>query len=49
MAEQPLVGIIVGSKSDLGVMEECGKQLEDLGVPFEMVIASARSSFRGAW
>ena len=32
MAEQPLVGIIMGSKSDLGVMEDCGKQLEELGV-----------------
>ena len=41
MAEQPLVGIIIGSKSDLGVMEECGKQLEELGVPFELLIASA--------
>lgn len=42
MAESsPLVGIIVGSKSDLGVMEECGAQLEELGVPFELVVASA--------
>jgi 5-(carboxyamino)imidazole ribonucleotide mutase len=41
MAETPLVGIIMGSKSDLGVMEECGKQLEELGVPFELIIASA--------
>ena len=44
MAEQPLVGIITGSKSDLGVMEECGKQLEELGVPFEVVVASAHRS-----
>lgn len=41
MAELPLVGIIMGSKSDLGVMEECAKQLEELGVPFELVVASA--------
>ena len=41
MAEQPLVGIIMGSKSDLAVMEECGAQLEALGVPFELAIASA--------
>ena len=42
MAETtPLVGIIMGSKSDLGVMEECAAQLEELGVPFEVVIASA--------
>ena len=42
MSDQaPLVGIIMGSKSDLGVMEECAAQLEELGVPFEVVIASA--------
>lgn len=41
MSETPLVGIIMGSKSDLAVMEECGAQLEELGVPFELVIASA--------
>jgi 5-(carboxyamino)imidazole ribonucleotide mutase len=41
MAETPLVGIIMGSKSDLGVMEECAKQLVDLGVPYELVVASA--------
>ena len=44
MALQPLVGIIIGSKSDLAVMEECGVQLEALGVPFELVIASAHRS-----
>lgn len=36
-----LVGIIMGSKSDLGVMEECVTQLGELGVPYEMVVASA--------
>ena len=41
MAEQPLVGIIMGSKSDLPTMEACTKQLEELGVPYELVIASA--------
>ena len=44
MAEAPLVGIIVGSESDLGVMEECALQLEQLGVPFELVVASAHRS-----
>lgn len=44
MAETPLVGIILGSKSDLGVMDECGTQLEQLGVPFELIIASAHRS-----
>ena len=41
MAEKALVGIIMGSKSDLPVMGACTEQLEEFGVPFEMVIASA--------
>lgn len=41
MAEQPLVGVIMGSKSDLPVMEGCTSELERLGVPYELVIASA--------
>lgn len=41
MADTPLVGIIMGSKSDLGVMEDCRKQLDELGVPFELIVASA--------
>jgi 5-(carboxyamino)imidazole ribonucleotide mutase len=41
MAGQPLVGIIMGSKSDLGVMEECAKQLDELGVGYELLVASA--------
>ena len=31
----------MGSKSDLPTMEACTKQLEELGVPYELVIASA--------
>jgi 5-(carboxyamino)imidazole ribonucleotide mutase len=38
---QPLVGIILGSKSDLEVMQGAIEQLEEFGVPFELVIASA--------
>ncbi len=37
----PLVGIIMGSTSDLPVMEGCTAQLDELGVPYELVIASA--------
>lgn len=37
----PLVGIIMGSKSDLSVMEGCTAELEALGVPYELVVASA--------
>lgn len=41
MASAPLVGIIMGSKSDLPVMEAATAQLDELGVPYELVIASA--------
>ena len=41
MAETPIVGIIMGSKSDMPTMEACTKELEELGVPYELVIASA--------
>lgn len=41
MAVQPLVGIIMGSKSDMPVMEACTKQLDEFGAPYELVIASA--------
>jgi 5-(carboxyamino)imidazole ribonucleotide mutase len=37
----PLVGIIMGSQSDMAVMEDCAKQLESFGVPFELIVASA--------
>ena len=37
----PVVGIIMGSKSDLPTMEGCTAELERLGVPYELVIASA--------
>jgi 5-(carboxyamino)imidazole ribonucleotide mutase len=41
MAVSPLVGIIMGSKSDAEVMDACSSQLEAFGVPFEVVVASA--------
>lgn len=37
----PVVGIIMGSKSDLPVMEACIEQLDELGIPYEVKIASA--------
>jgi 5-(carboxyamino)imidazole ribonucleotide mutase len=37
----PVVGIIMGSDSDLPVMQEAATILGDLGVPFEMTIVSA--------
>lgn len=42
MTEQaPVVGIIMGSKSDLPAMEPCMAQLEEFGIPYELKIASA--------
>ncbi len=35
------VGIIVGSDSDLGKMEDAWKTLEDLGIEYELRVASA--------
>jgi 5-(carboxyamino)imidazole ribonucleotide mutase len=40
-AASPLVGIIMGSDSDLPVMQEAAAILGELGVPFEMTIVSA--------
>lgn len=37
----PLVGIIMGSESDLPAMEPCMKQLDDFGIPYEVKVASA--------
>ncbi|HEY4708243.1 MAG TPA: 5-(carboxyamino)imidazole ribonucleotide mutase [Thermodesulfobacteriota bacterium] len=41
MAKKPLVGILMGSDSDLSVMEEAAKVLRDFKVPFEMTVSSA--------
>ena len=38
---KPLVGIVMGSDSDLPIMNETVRLLEELGVPYEMEIASA--------
>jgi 5-(carboxyamino)imidazole ribonucleotide mutase len=37
----PSVGILVGSKSDLPVMEKCTNRLEDLGIDYELEVRSA--------
>ncbi len=39
--EGPVVGIIMGSKSDWDVMEKAAKELEDRGIAHEMKVASA--------
>ncbi len=40
-ARSPMVGILMGSDSDLPTMQEATKILEEFGVPFEMRICSA--------
>jgi 5-(carboxyamino)imidazole ribonucleotide mutase len=39
--KKPLVGILMGSDSDLPVMEKGAEVLREMGVPFEMDISSA--------
>ena len=39
--EKPLVGILMGSDSDLPVMEKAAEVLREMDVPFEMDISSA--------
>jgi len=39
--KKPLIGILMGSESDLPVMEEAAKVLEEYGVPHEVRICSA--------
>jgi 5-(carboxyamino)imidazole ribonucleotide mutase len=39
--KKPLVGILMGSESDLSVMEKAADVLKEMGVPYEMGISSA--------
>ncbi len=41
MSDAPLVGIAMGSDSDLGVMRAAADTLKELGVPFEVRVVSA--------
>ena len=43
----PVVGIILGSKSDLPLMESCVKVLDDLGLTHEVKVCSAHRNPRG--
>jgi 5-(carboxyamino)imidazole ribonucleotide mutase len=38
---KPVVGIIMGSQSDLGVMKEAAEVLEEFGVAYELTVVSA--------
>ena len=39
--KQPLVGVVMGSDSDLATMERCMKQLDEFGIAYEVRIISA--------
>jgi 5-(carboxyamino)imidazole ribonucleotide mutase len=41
---KPLVGIIMGSDSDLPVMSESARMLDKFGIPFEIEVVSAHRS-----
>lgn len=41
MTHQPVAGIIMGSKSDLKVMQDAAHILKEFGVPFELTVVSA--------
>ena len=42
--QQPLVGVLMGSLSDLDVMKECLDTLKQFGIPFEVDVSSAHRS-----
>ena len=44
---QAVVGVILGSKSDLPLMESCVKVLEELGMTHELKVCSAHRNPRG--
>jgi 5-(carboxyamino)imidazole ribonucleotide mutase len=44
MPEKPLVGIVMGSDTDLPVMVETAQTLKKFGIPFELEITSAHRS-----
>ncbi len=41
---KPLVAIVMGSDSDLEIMNEAAKALDDFGIPYEIDISSAHRS-----
>ena len=44
---QPVVGVILGSKSDLPLMESCIKVLDELGLTHEVKVCSAHRNPKG--
>ena len=43
----PIVGILVGSESDLPVLEKCTARLENLGIDYELDVLSAHRNPQG--
>ena len=43
----PLVGILVGSKSDMPVLERCTQRLEELGIEYEIEVRSSHRDPQG--
>lgn len=43
----PLVGILVGSKSDMPILERCTARLEELGIEYELEVRSAHRNPEG--
>ena len=43
----PIVGVILGSKSDMPLMESCVKVLDELGIENEVKVCSAHRNPRG--
>lgn len=46
MSQKPLVGVVMGSDSDLPVMESCLQKLTDLAIPYEVRVISAHRTPR---
>jgi len=44
MAADPMVAIVMGSDSDLEIMDEAAKVLDEFGIPYEMDVISAHRS-----
>ena len=44
MADNPLVSIVMGSDSDLEIMNETARALEQFGIPYEIDVTSAHRS-----
>ena len=44
MSAKPVVSIVMGSDSDLEIMREAGKALEEFGIGYEMDVTSAHRS-----